>query len=69
MVLEFFDHEDDQRPSRTFPMDPAGNRTYHYWHVFVPGAEAGQLYGLRTHGRFEPGAGLRFDSSKLLLDP
>lgn len=67
--LEFFDYEDDQRPSRTIPMDSAANHTYHYWHVFVPGAHAGQIYGLRAHGPFEPAAGKRFDPSKLLLDP
>jgi glycogen operon protein len=47
-------------------IDPADNRTYHYWHVFVPGIQAGQLYGFRVHGPFDPD---RFDPSKLLLDP
>ena len=67
--LLFFDDEDDSRPSRVIPIDPAANRTYHYWHVFVPGVEAGQIYGFRAHGPFEPARGLRFDPSKLLLDP
>jgi glycogen operon protein len=30
---------------------------------------AGQIYELRAYGPFEPDRGLRFDSSKLLLDP
>ncbi|MGA7880203.1 MAG: hypothetical protein WCD63_04955, partial [Terrimicrobiaceae bacterium] len=34
--LLFFDNESDARPSRVMPIDPAANRTYHYWHVFVP---------------------------------
>ena len=24
-------------PARVISIDPATNRTYHYWHVFVPG--------------------------------
>jgi len=67
--LLFFDREDDPRPSRVVPIDPFGNRTYHYWHVFVPGVTAGQIYGFRANGVSEPARGLRFDASKLLLDP
>jgi isoamylase len=67
--LLFFDRVDDSRPSRIIPMDPVANRTYHYWHTFVPGVQAGQIYGFRAYGPFEPAWGLRFDSSRLLLDP
>jgi isoamylase len=67
--LLFFDRADDARPSRVIPIDPLTNRTYHYWHVTVPGVEAGQIYGFRAYGPFEPTRGLRFDPSKLLLDP
>jgi glycogen operon protein len=67
--LLLFDRADDARPSRVIPIDPAANRTYHYWHVFVPGVQAGQIYGFCAHGPFEPDRGLRFDPSKLLLDP
>ena len=35
----------------------------------MPGVQAGQLYGFRAFGPFEPDRGLRFDPSKLLLDP
>ena len=37
--------------------------------MFVPGVQAGQIYGFRAYGPFEPARGLRFDPSKLLLDP
>ena len=37
------------------------NRTYHYWHVFVPGVRPGQLYGYRVDGPSDPASGLRFD--------
>jgi len=67
--LLFFDGADDARPSRVIPIDPATNRTYHYWHVFVPGVQAGQIYGFRAHGPSAPDRGLRFDPFKLLLDP
>ena len=67
--LLLFDREDDARPSRVIPIDPAANRTYHYWHVFVPGIRPGQIYAYRAHGPFDPAGGMRFDPSKTLLDP
>ncbi len=67
--LLFFDHEDAASPSHVVPFDPVTNRTYHYWHTFVPGVKAGQLYGYRFRGPFEPARGLRFDPDKVLLDP
>src|SRR6267143_4982285 len=67
--LLFFNREDDARPARVIPIDPVAGRTYHYWHVFVPGAQPGQLYGYRVQGRHDPANGLTFDSTKVLLDP
>lgn len=67
--LLLFDSVDDARPARIIPINPLTNRTYHYWHVFVPGVQAGQIYGYRAYGPFAPDCGLRFDPSKLLLDP
>ena len=67
--LLFFDHVDDAKPSRVMQFDPIANRTYHYWHMFIRGVKAGQIYGFRVHGPFEPAQGLRFDSGKVLLDP
>jgi len=66
--LLFFDREDDTRPVRVVHLD-SSNRTYHYWHVFVPGVEPGQIYGYRVEGPFDPGRGMRFDGTKVLLDP
>jgi isoamylase len=66
--LLLFDSE-DAPPSRVIRLDPSVNRTYHYWHIFVPGLKPGQLYGYRAHGPFDPSQGLRFDASKVLLDP
>jgi glycogen operon protein len=67
--LLLFDRPDDARPSRSIELEPATHRTYHYWHAFVPGVKPGQLYGYRVLGPSEPARGLRFDSSKVLLDP
>jgi glycogen operon protein len=67
--LVLFDRPGDGRPSRVVPLDRSGNRTYHYWHVFLPRVRPGQLYGWRAVGPFDPARGLRFDGSKVLLDP
>src|SRR5271166_1836669 len=39
------------------------------WHGFVPGVRAGQAYGFRVNGPFDPARGLRYNPAKLLLDP
>jgi isoamylase len=67
--LLFFDKEDDARPSRIIQIDSYTNRTYHYWHVFVPEARAGQIYAYRAYGPSNPANGFRFDPDKALLDP
>jgi len=67
--LLFFDQIDDGSPSRIVSLDPVVNRTYHYWHTFVRGVRSGQIYGYRVHGPNVPSRGLRFDASKVLLDP
>jgi glycogen operon protein len=69
MELLLFDHVDDERAARVIRIDPAANHTYHYWHIFIPGLTAGQIYGYRVEGPMDPANGLRFDASKLLLDP
>jgi isoamylase len=67
--LLLFNREDDLQPESMITIDPATNRTDHYWHVFVPDVRPGQLYGYRVDGPFDPASGLRFDPSKVLLDP
>jgi isoamylase len=39
------------------------------WHGYIPGCQVGQRYGYRVHGPWEPESGLRFNPSKLLIDP
>jgi len=67
--LLLFDRADDRKPARVMPIDPAANRLYHYWHLFVPGLGPGQIYGFRASGPFDPARGHRFDDQKVLLDP
>src|ERR1019366_8523033 len=67
--LLLFEREDDARPPHVIELDPVTNRSYHYWHAFVPEIQPGQLYGYRARGRFDPAHGMRFDASKVLLDP
>jgi glycogen operon protein len=67
--LLLFDGVDDARPARVIRIDPSTNRTYHYWHVFVPGVRTGQMYGYIVDGPYDPPSGMRFDPAKVLLDP
>jgi isoamylase len=39
------------------------------WSVSVPGVRPGQRYGFRAHGTWDPAAGLRYNPTKLLVDP
>jgi len=48
---------------------PVRERTDDVWHVYLPDARPGTLYGYRVDGPFEPASGHRFNPSKLLLDP
>ena len=69
LELLLFDDVESPHPTRTIELKPRMHRTYHYWHVAVPGVGTGQLYAFRACGPFAPEHGLRFDPSKPLLDP
>jgi isoamylase len=45
------------------------DRTAHVWHGHLPGVGAGQRYGFRVHGPWDPRNGLRCNPNKLLIDP
>lgn len=66
--LLLFNDADDALP-HIIPLSDDVNRTGHYWHIHVAGVSAGQLYGYRVYGEFDPEKGHRFDGSKVLLDP
>jgi isoamylase len=67
--LLLFDQAGDPQPAQVIQLDPEKHRTFHYWHVAVPGLKPGQLYGYRVYGPFDPSRGHRFDPEKVLLDP
>jgi isoamylase len=67
--LLLFDDVNVAKPSRIVDLDPIANRSYHYWHAFVPGVAAGQIYAYRVWGPFDPARGFRFNPDKVLLDP
>lgn len=69
LELLLFDSASDREPSQTIAFDPQQHRSVHYWHLFVPGLKAGQIYAYRAYGDFAPERGLRFDANKILLDP
>jgi isoamylase len=44
-------------------------QTGYVWHGYVEGAAPGQRYGYRVHGPYQPESGMRFNPSKMLVDP
>jgi len=56
---------DDDGSERRVRLD----RTDDVWHGWVEGVRAGQRYGYRAHGPWDPGHGHRFNPAKLLADP
>src|SRR5262249_49928159 len=69
LELLLFNDAHDPAPAGVIAFDPERNRTYHYWHAYVPQLRAGQVYAYRADGPWRPGDGLRFDRTKVLLDP
>ncbi|MDJ0719599.1 MAG: glycogen debranching protein GlgX [Prochloraceae cyanobacterium] len=67
--LLLFDTPNASQPTQTIKLERRLNKTYHYWHVFVTGIKAGQIYAYRAYGEWAPERGQRFDSNKVLLDP
>jgi isoamylase len=64
--LCLFDNIEDTEENIRIPVT---EQTDQVWHVFLPDVRPGQLYGFRVSGPYDPERGLRFNSSKLLLDP
>ncbi|MGN6547661.1 MAG: glycogen debranching protein GlgX [Aureliella sp.] len=64
--LCLFNSPEDTKESVRIPMP---EHTDMVWHVYLPEARPGQLYGYRVFGPYEPAQGHRFNPNKLLLDP
>ncbi|MFP8779572.1 glycogen debranching protein GlgX [Hydrogenophaga sp. RWCD_12] len=64
LEVQLFDG--DRQPTGLVALEPQGDGL---WSRFVPGLTAGQAYGLRAHGPWNPAAGQRFNPARLLIDP
>ncbi len=67
--LLLYERVDDDAPRRVIALQPHRHRSYRYWHVFVPGLRAGQIYAWRARGGPSGGDGYGRDDEKVLLDP
>jgi len=59
----------DDTGERELHRIPLPEYTHEIWHGYFPDVRAGQLYGYRVYGPYEPEQGHRFNHHKLLLDP
>lgn len=67
--LLLFNNIEDNKPSHIIVLDKKKHKTDFYWHIFIEGLKAEQIYAFRVHGPFLPDQGLRFNPEKVLLDP
>ncbi|GAB2672962.1 glycogen debranching protein GlgX [Gordonia jinhuaensis] len=65
VFLQLFD-ESGTAPSDTIALNGPAEGA---WHVHVDGIKAGQRYGYRAVGDYDPAQGMRFTQAKLLVDP
>jgi isoamylase len=64
--LCLFDSPDSTTESLRIPIT---ERTDQVWHIYLPDAMPGQIYGYRLDGPYEPQNGHRFNFNKVVLDP
>lgn len=64
LLLCLFDEDDNEIEQLPFIARQRG-----IWHMEVLGLKAGQRYGLRAKGAFDPSRQLLFNEHKLLIDP
>ena len=64
--LCLFDGPDASKESHRIRLEERTNQT---WHAYLPEGRPGLHYGYRVDGPYEPGAGHRFNPSKLRIDP
>ena len=68
--LLLFDEHDDVEPMQVIPFDPAVNKTFRFWHVYVRGLCPGVHYAYRVDGPTDlSGQGFRYNRNKVLIDP
>ena len=64
--LCLYDRPGDAEPSVRVSLR---ERTNMVWHVYLPDARPGELYGYRVHGPYEPSHGHRFRSRRIHQSP
>ena len=68
--LLLFDAHDDREPAQIIKLDPAVNKTFFFWHVYVKGLRPGAHYAYRVDGPTDlHGQGFRYNPNKVLIDP
>lgn len=69
MELLLFASDGATEPMQIIPMTSEANKSFHFWHIFVVGAEPGLHYAYRVSGPETGEPGMRFDPHKVLIDP
>ena len=66
--LLLFDSADARQPEMVIPLDPHKQRTYHYWHAFVPFLEPGQVYACMVRSAHAHGVlrGIEVEKAKAM---
>jgi isoamylase len=68
--LLLFEAHDARHPVKVIDLDPADNRTFYFWHVYVKDVTPGMGYAYRVDGPQDlHGRGHRFNPRKVLIDP
>ena len=47
--LLLFDEPHAAQPEQVILLDPKQHKTHHYWHIFISGLVAGQIYAYRVY--------------------
>jgi len=64
--LCIFNSIEDKKETDRIQMREQTNRV---WHIYLPEARPGWIYGYRVDGPYEPSQGHRFNPAKILVDP
>lgn len=64
--LCLFNSAEDHKESQRIELK---EQTDMVWHGYMPWILPGQVYGYRVYGPYDPAAGQRFNSAKIVLDP
>ena len=69
MELLLFAEGNSTEPFQIIKMTDEGNKSFHFWHIFLVDAKPGLHYAYRVHGPEEKKPGHRFTPEKVLIDP